>query len=98
MKRLDEEIRKIKKQKSKYELPKDIEWWSKSAQDKIFQTYKEVILKDSIIKNRLIYGALMLSWTPWSLIHWSITLFGALLWVFWGLTVERQLIDNFEKL
>lgn len=98
MKRLDEEIRKIKKYKTKYELPRDIEWWSKKAQDKIFQTYKEVILKDAIFKSRMLYGIFMLSWLPWSFIHWSIALFGALIWAFWGLAVEKQLVDNFEKL
>jgi len=98
MSRLDYEIRKIKKQKSKYELPRDIEWWSKEAQDKILQTYKEVILKDTVIKNRMVFGGLIVLWLPWSFIHWSITLFGALLWAFWGLTSERQLIDRFEKI
>lgn len=98
MKRLKYEIKKMKKQKGKYQLPLDFPYWSYDSQIELAKHYKQVMLKSAIFKSRLFYGALMLLWLPWALVHWTIVLFGALTWAFWGSVNEQQIIDRFSKI
>lgn len=98
MKRLKYEIKKMKKQKGKYELPLDFPFWTYESQLELTKHYKQVMLKNAIFKSRLFYGALMLLWLPWALIHWSIVLVGAITWAFWGSVNEQQIIDRFSKI
>ena len=98
MSRFENEIKKIRKQKSKYELPLDFAYWTKENQSKLALYYKHIMLKDTIFKNRIVYSIFMIIWIPLSIFHWSFTVVGAAAWAFWGFKSELKIIDNFEKI
>ena len=98
MSRLDYEIKKMKKQKGKYELPLDFPYWTYDNQLTLAKNYKHVMFKYSISYSRKVFVFLMLTTVPLALVHISLTIFGACAWAWFGLSNERRIIDEFSKI